>query len=104
LEAGTALESFVLPALATGFEVTEADAQVADRILFGGTALSPAVAAGAGQACLAGIVLGEGWVGHDEFALSKRVFIADFRRAKTTLNFGDGMACSSQILGWIPGS
>jgi hypothetical protein len=75
LVAATALESFVLPALTTGFEVAKADAQIADRVLFGGTALSPAVAAGAGQACLAGIVLGEGWVGHDEFALSKRVFM-----------------------------
>jgi cell wall-associated NlpC family hydrolase len=73
LVTGTDLESFVLPALATGFEVTQADTQVADLVLFGGTALSPAVAAGAGQARLAGIVLGEGEVRHEEFALSQHV-------------------------------
>ena len=74
LQASTPLQRFVLPALATSFEVTKANAKVADLVLFSGTALAPAVAAVAGQACLAGIVSGEGWVGHEEVAWSKRDF------------------------------
>jgi hypothetical protein len=59
------LEGGLLPVLATGFQIADADAKSANFILFGGTAALPALTPLTEEARLTGEILGEGWVGHE---------------------------------------
>ena len=78
--AGQVLESAIFPMEATGFQITDFDAEIANLVLLIGTALFPEVAAEMEQACQTSSTHGGGGGRHKEVFLCKRA-VADERES-----------------------